>query len=305
MSVDNAIPELWTGAIWRASSPRYQNWVRTVTDRSSEFTGPGDRIHDNRVSTVPTVKPYTRGADIDAPEKPATDDRVFALNHEKYIHVEVDDVDEAQTRISVMTQFMEAVSRSIEKEISADIKTAWDGVSGLLSYANPTAITAASLATEAGRATAVAMLIDGVVEQMTDWMVAGVRTEDSTAGLYAMVNPAMWRLLMRWLIDQGMTARQVLDPQARQAWLDMVLPSQAMGLTWLPDVTGEDEWAATKILRARLGHVKHMQFARYINTAEPYRPERRFADAVKALMVYGVKAVGPGTEMLRVNFTLT
>ena len=41
------------------------------------------------------------------------------------------------------------------------------------------------------------------------------------------------------------------------------------------------------------GHSMAWSFAEQVNSVEPYRPELRFADAVKGLHLYGAKIVRP------------
>jgi len=58
----------------------------------------------------------------------------------------------------------------------------------------------------------------------------------------------------------------------------------------LPTETDGSSGTYTQIIA---GHASATSYAEQINKVEAFRPERRFADAVKGLHVYGSKVVRP------------
>ena len=110
MAITHAIPELWSAGIL-TNFRRVNVWSNLVTDVSSELTE-GDTLHMASLTTYPTVKDYTRNADIADPELMTDADTTLTISQEKYFHIAVDDVDRVQMKPDL---FMEHTMRAGEK----------------------------------------------------------------------------------------------------------------------------------------------------------------------------------------------
>ena len=75
-------------------------------DYEGEIKNYGDTVKVNQIGDV-TVKNYTKGEDIDAPEDLSGEQQVLTIDQAKYFNMSVDDVDNAQTNPKLMDAAMQ------------------------------------------------------------------------------------------------------------------------------------------------------------------------------------------------------
>jgi N4-gp56 family major capsid protein len=271
MALDNFIPQIWSARLL-ASLKKTLVYAQTGIvnrDYEGEIKEKGNTVKINSIGAV-TVSDHTKNTDISAPEALNDSDQVLVIERAKYFNFQVDDVDRAQQMPSVMDQAMQEAAFALGDAADQYVAGLYTGAhtNNLIgSTASPTSVTSASAA----------------YEQLVDLGVLLTQSNVPTSQRWAVVPPWFYGLLQKddRFVKAGtaMTDQVLRNGQIGEAAGFRVLQSNNVPQT-----------AGTKY-RIIAGHPMAISFAEQINKVEAYRPERRFADAMKGLHLYGAKLV--------------
>ena len=271
MAVTGFIPKLWSARLLNAldKSHVFANVVNR--DYEGDIKKMGDTVHINTIGAV-TIGTYTQNTDFSSgPETLATTDQTLTIDQAKYFNFQVDDIDAAQAAGDIMDKAMTRAAYGL-----ADASDKY--IAGILAGAADTS----NLVSSSAVALTSANVYENVVKMRTILDKANV----PTAGRWLVIPPEMYALILlddRFVKTGGEMAEGILRTGlvAQAAGFDIYLSNNCVSanvsekLTYT--ITGGVDSAAT--------------YAEQIVSTEAYRPEKRFADAVKGLHVYGAKVV--------------
>jgi hypothetical protein len=260
MSVNNFIPELWSGRINSVLQKSLVFGSVCNRDYEGEFSQGGDIVRINTIGK-PTVGTYTKNSTTVTPEILQDSQSTLLLDKSDYFAFVVDDIDKAQTKGGVMAEGMNNAAYALRDKADTNI--------GLLySQAGTTVST-----------TAITSL--NVYEMFLSAAQALSQYNVPREGRWAVVPPwIITKMALAKLFTEN-TSNTALDNGfvARYAGFDVKESNNVYndGTTYYP----------------MFGTTKAISFVDQINSVEAYRPEGKFADAVKGLHVYGCKVVYP------------
>lgn len=284
MAVTSFIPELWSARILDKLQPNlvYANLMNR--NYEGEITQYGDTVHIASVGDV-TVKAYTKNTDIAAPEDLSTEDTTLVIDQMKYFNFSIDDVDKAQMRTDLMDMYAANAAFSLRKDADAYcasiLKAGTIGKNaGLGDDTTPLELT------EPGSA----------YDLLVQMQIALDEADVPDVGRWVVV-PFAFKGLMekddRFVMTGTAQAENRLANGfvGRAAGFDIFTSNQVPNTSKTKyKIIGSVPMAAT--------------FADQILETEAYRPEKRFADAMKGLHVYGAKVTMPDiVAVSTVNFT--
>lgn len=271
MAVTGFIPKLWSARLLNAldKSHVFANVVNR--DYEGEIKKMGDTVHINTIGAV-TIGTYTQNTDFSSgPETLATTDQTLTIDQAKYFNFQVDDIDAAQAAGDIMDKAMTRAAYGL-----ADASDKY--IAGILAGAADT--------TNLVSSTAVALTSSNVYENVVKMRTILDKANVPTAGRWLVIPPEMYALILlddRFVKTGGEMAEGILRTGlvAQAAGFDIYLSNNCVSANVSDKVTytivGGVDSAAT--------------YAEQIVSTEAYRPEKRFADAVKGLHVYGAKVV--------------
>lgn len=285
MAITNFIPELWTAKILVALRKKAVAGSLVNRDYEGEIRRAGDTVNITSINDV-TIGSYTKHTDITFED---IDDatRALVIDQQKYFAFELDDIERAQAVNggAVMNQALDNATYQLR-----DVSDAF-----LLAAMNTaTQGTANDLGT-------VAIHTDGqkLYEAFVDLAVTLDVDNVPEEGRWAVVSPALHGRLLK--LDTFITPGDQAAPAARQnGFIGSIAGIELYKSNNLPAVT---DVAATGGL-AIAGHSIATTFAEQITSVEAVRLEKRFADGLKGLHVYGAKVVRP-TALAVVEFDAT
>lgn len=274
-TVDNFIPEVWSARILQNLHKAHVFGQSGVvnTDYEGEIGQAGDTVRINSIGAV-TVRSYTKNSDITGPDTLTDAQRSLLIDQSPYFNFQVDDVDRAQTRPDVMDEAMREAAYALRDDADTYIAGLHgDADSGNLlgSTGSPESFSAAADAYEALVDLAV-LLDEANVPDEGRWVVAP---------------PAFHGYLLK---DDRFVKAGVLPADQR---LRNGMVGQAAGFDVLKSNNVADPDGDRTSFKIIAGHRIGISYADQINSVEAYRPEKRFADAVKGLHLYGAKVVRP------------
>lgn len=271
MAVTGFIPKLWSARLLNAldKSHVFANVVNR--DYEGEIKKMGDTVHINTIGAV-TIGTYTQNTDFSSgPETLATTDQTLTIDQAKYFNFQVDDIDAAQAAGDIMDKAMTRAAYGL-----ADASDKY--IAGILA--------GAADATNTVSTSAVALTASNVYENVVKMRTILDKANVPTAGRWLVIPPEMYALILlddRFVKTGGEMAEGILRTGlvAQAAGFDIYLSNNCVSVnsnsTDTYTIVGGVDSAAT--------------YAEQIVSTEAYRPEKRFADAVKGLHVYGAKVV--------------
>lgn len=273
MSVDGFIPSIWSGNILSAVRKAQVFTQPGVINRDyeGEIRSAGDRVKVGAIGDV-TINSFTKNTDINAPEALTDAQQTLVIDQGKYFNFQVDDVDKAQVRPQLMTEAMARAGyrmRDQEDQYVASLYT--DVPSG------NTQGSSGSPKTDLGTA-------GKAYEYLVQFGIDLDETNTPSDGRWAIVPPWFYGKLL--LDDRFVKA----GTPATDAVLRNAIVGEAAGFTILKSNNVSNNGTTYRILA---GHPMAWSFAEQIAEVVAYKPERRFADAVKGLLLYGAKVMRP------------
>lgn len=272
MALDNFIPQVWAASLLASlkKSLVYGQTGIVNRDYEGDIREKGNTVKINSIGAV-TVADHSKNTDINAPETLSDSQQVLVIEKAKYFNFQVDDVDKVQQMPSVMGQAMQEAAYAL-----ADAADQY--IAGLYTEAN-----ASNLLGTTGSPTSIATAA-AAYEALVDLGVLLTEANVPVQGRWAIVPPWFYGRLQK---DDRFV-------KAGTAMTDQVLRNgeigQAAGFRVLQSNNVPNSGSGT-LYRIMAGHPQAISFAEQVNKVEAFRPERRFADAVKGLHLYGAKLV--------------
>ena len=273
MAVTTFIPELWSARLLYALEKSHV--ATNLVNRNYEgiIANQGDTVHINSIGAI-TVKDYTRNSNIADPEILTTADQTLDIDQAKYFNFQVDDVDKAQISGDIIDTAMGRSAYAL-----ADVSDA---------FLLKTIASGAASANKIGaKATLTALTASNVYENIVKMRTLLDKANVPTTGRTIVVPPEVYALLLlddrfaKSGSDSGQNA--LLNGMVgRVAGFDVFMSNNC--------VSGTDGGSGSTpyfVITAQVAAAT--TYAEQIIKTEAYRMEKRFADAVKGLHVYGAK----------------
>lgn len=278
-AVTTFIPEFWIRELLRKLRTSLVYGQPRVANRNYEgvIRGAGDTVNINSVGEV-TVFDYVRNTDMPAPEELTTTQRQLLITESKAFNFQVDDVDAAQAAGNVLGGGMESAAfqlRDVADKFIAGHYTDVQAANLHGTDASPITVNTPALA------------YDNLVELAVLLDEADVPSE----GRWAVIPPWYHGLILkddRFVGTGGTQAEGTL----RNGQVGEAAGFTLMKSNNVPFFAG-DGTSTFDNYKVISGVPMAHSYAEQINKTEAYRIERRFADAVKGLHVYGAKLVYP------------
>jgi len=272
MAITKAIPEVWAARILQALLDEHVFGGPQVVNREYEgdISEYGDTVHIIGVGNV-AIKDYTRDTDIAAPDALTDSEQLLVIDQAKYFNFAVDDIDQAQTRPKLMDEAARTAAWGLRDKS--------DEYLAAMMWADTTNVVGGA-GVPAANGGAYDLLVDiGVV-------LSTANVPDTSR--FAIVPPAFEGFLVK--DDRFIHATTSGDEVLRNGRI-----GRAAGF----DIFKSNNVGAGRV---QAGHPMATAFAEQLLETVPYSPERRFADALKGLYVYGGKVVR-GSALAHATFT--
>lgn len=270
MALENFIPEIWSARLLERLFKTHVFGQTAVINRDyeGEIRQAGDTVHIHSIGQV-TIGDYTKNTDIDPPETLSDARRSLQITEAKYFNFQVDDVDIAQQTPKVMDGAMREAADGLADVADQFVAGLYVDVDAgnVMTGATPTA--------------------DDAYEYLVDMGTLLDEANVPASGRWAVVPPWYHGLLLK---DDRFVAAGT--PTTDQTIRNGVI-GDAAGFTILKSNNLVRTGSEDAVYHLLAGHPMAWSFAEQINKVEAYRPQLRFADAVKGLHLYGAKVTRP------------
>lgn len=278
MATNNFIPKVWSAKILEALDKELVYAELFNTDYEGEITEAGDTVHIEQVGDV-TIKNFDCTTDIASPDDVKVEDLTLDINQSKYFNISVCDVNEVQSKISLLDTATQRAGYGFadvcDKYLGSLLATSGTVKDGLGAKKTPITITAGNA-------------YETLVKMKTALDKANLPKQERKV-----VVPPEFEGFM--LLDPRFVAVPV-DASQDRLTEGTVYRAAGFEVRTSNNVPSEDDGGsdgATTVYSIVGSSPIQGTFAQQILKTEAYRPEKRFADAVKGLHVYGAKVLRP------------
>ena len=276
MAITNFIPAVWSETLWRQLQRRCIGAANSWRAFEGDIKSRGDRVKINGIEPV-NIFDYQRNSDFSAPQELSGNSRELLIDQAKAFNFQIDDIDAAQQHPKLMElcdgRGGESASRDrrrlhlrIWPSVGAGMTVTADGVT-----TPPSPISCSAPAKAVG-------------EQ-----------RKLPRGDFPRASPAVATRVLKAKILTGTDNVDALDDGSIGSFLGM----KVFVSTGVASAESAGKLYHKCFARTR----RAIAFASQLASVEAYRPEKRFADAVKGLHLYGAKLVFPG-EIVLLNLNL-
>ena len=270
MALDNFIPSVWSANLLVNLQKNLVFGNLANTDYEGEVQGAGSSVKINAIGRV-TVGPYTKSANHSVPETLTSTQTTLAIDQQQMFNFLIDDVDKAQQVPKVMEGAMAEAGYALADNVDQYIA----GLHGDAASGNLVGSTGTPIALTTSNA------YETIIDLGVKLDLSNVSKQDRWLAL-----PPQWVALL--LKDTRFIASGAAEGDVR---LVNGLVGRAGGFN-IYETVNCAVVSSTKF-KVLAGNSQTFTLANQIDSVVAYRPELRFADAVKGLHVYGAKTVRP------------
>lgn len=273
MSINNFNAEIWSTNILATLEKAHVFAGVANRDYEGDISQAGDTVRINMIGDI-TIGTYTKNTDISNPEELTDAQSVLVIDQQKYFNFQIDDIDKRQQKPKLMTEATRKAGYGLRDTVDTFF---------------------AAMHSQAGMARNTSgSPVDLVSTNIEDELVAIQETMNDNSvpqeGRFLIIPP--W--ILSKLILAGLTTKTVNDGLWANGLVDRV-----MGFDVIVSVNvskNSSSWDITRSIAGVRG--QSFTYAEQILETEAYRPEKRFADALKGLHVYGGKCIRPDMTLV-------
>lgn len=267
MSVQSFIPTIWSETLQKSLNEKYVGVANCSREYEGEIRKKGSRVRILNVGEV-NVSTYTPNTNMSNPQSLDGTSTELVVNQAKYFNFQLDDIDHAQTVPGLMEAAMKNAAAALAKEADRYV---------YMLYGEVTNTVFCDLANENNP-----NIVNTFLEARTKLLEGGVSDVND---IVFEVSPKVAEELLKKEISLSTDNTDLLENGCigKLAGCKIFVSNNI--------VTDEGSAAMHHFCLARSRRA--VAFAEQISEIEAYRPEMRFADAVKGLHLYGAKIVYP------------
>ena len=272
MALNNFIPEIWSARLLKHLDEDLVFKQLVNTDYEGEIRNVGDTVRVNRIGNI-VVGSYTKDGEIDAPQQLSGQQLVLQIDQFRYFNFYVDDVDSAQQNPKIMDEAMNRAAFALAREVDKYIAGLYAQAGVKLDNSG------AGYQVGTGNKNPYDLVVD-IVEEMDAHNIPG-------AGRWLVIPPWFHAMLLK-----SEEYKLAFQDYKSTGSIPTIAGIQILMSNNLPTTTKKmSNNVDFSVLLA--GTNMAISFAQQLNKVEAYRPEKRFADAVKGLLLFGAKVFYP------------
>ena len=271
MSLANFIPLLWSETLLKQLDREYIAVKNSNRAFEGEIKQMGNEVFVGSIGGI-TVADYNKNTDMADPQTLTSSLRSISINQAKYFNFLIDDIDKAQAAPDIMREAMRSAANALSDaadryvySLHAEVPTS--NIISNAAFSHNNALDIILAAKERLMANNVNSNVDTVLE----------------------VSPAIGAQILKAKILDGTSNKEEMDNGFIGSFVGFKV--------YISNNIARDAQNNFKCL-ART--TRAISFAEQLREVEAFRPEKRFADAVRGLHLYGARVIYP-SEIVVLN----
>lgn len=277
MSVSCFIPEIWSTTMMHTLDGKYIAVANCNRDYEGDIKERGDIVHICGISPI-SISDYTKNTDIAAPATLSDYVKELEITQAKYFNFQLDDVDFVQSRPEMLNYAVHNAAQALATAADSYVYTLMGKNAAKALSCTPT-----------GASDLINMIIDARTYLFT-------RNVTDANDISIEVAPQVAAQILK--------EKAALCTDNTEALEGGYIGSVAGCKIYVSNqiVAVDNESAKTRTYSCFARTRRAVTFAEQLSEIEAYRPESRFADAIKGLHLYGAKVIYP-SELVELKVT--
>ena len=264
MAITSFIPTVWSETLQTQLDREYIAVRNCNRDFEGDIKEKGSAVRIGRIGAI-SVFDYTKDTDMTSPQTLSDSAKVLTIDQAKAFNFQIDDVDKAQSQPKLMEAAMAQAAAAL-----ADVADKY--VYSLYTEADPKNVISYDDTTPDD-------VLDLIIDARRRLLNNNVNSNVPTA---LEVSPEIAAMIMSAKIVGATDNTEVYENGSLGKFI-------GFDIYVSPNIAKDEGGRHKCIARTK----RAVSFAEQLNEVEAYRPESRFADAVKGLHLYGAKIVYP------------
>ena len=276
MAITSFIPTVWSETLAKSLEKQYVGIANCSREFEGDIKEMGSKVKICSLSPV-RIGTYTKNSNINAPEELDGVTTELTIDRAKYFNFQIDDVDRAQAVPKLMEEAMRAAAAALANEADKYVYQLQMDASHTIRSLRGTPEN----------------ILDLIISARTKLYENGVTPGEEVV---LEVSPQIAELIFKAKLALSTDNGETLETGCigSIAGFKVFVSNNIVTLNDAANNTAHECFARTK---------RAIAFAEQISEVEAYRPENRFADAVKGLHLYGAKIVYP-KELVKLEISL-
>ncbi len=271
MAITNFIPTVWSENLYQALDKQYIAAANCNREFEGDIREKGDTVKICGVGAV-KVSDYKKNTDMTAPDTLSDTAATLVIDQAKYFNFQIDDIDRAQSSPKLMEAAMKNAANALANEADRYIFQLCHQASHSITCNEVT----------------VDNIIGLLIDARTMLLAANVT---DPRDIVIEVSPAIAGLILKAKVNLSTDNTDALE----NGCIGNIGGCKIFVSNNIDLAEGANGGTSYKCM-ARTKRA--IAYAEQLSEIDAYRPERRFADAVKGLHLYGAKVVYPNEVIL-------
>lgn len=273
MAIKNFIPTVWSENLYTELDRQYIGVKHCNREFEGDIRGQGSSVKICGVGSI-NVSNYTKNTDLTTPQTLDDSARELIINQAKCFNFQIDDIDRAQSTPKLMSAAMKVAASALANEADKYVYSLY------------------------GEAEHGFSVLGVTTENLLDYFFAArkklyMSNVTDSSDIVFEVSPAIAEMILKAKITTASDNTDALE----NGCLGSIAGCKVYVTNNIFVEDGENYIYHKCLARTK----RAVAFAEQLSEINAYRPEKRFADAVKGLHLYGAKVVYP-SEMVLLDF---
>ncbi len=274
MAINNFISTVWSENLYEELDKQYIAVANCNREYEGEIREKGSRVRICGINAV-NVSEYTKNSNMSAPAALSDNMRELVIDQAKYFNFQIDDIDRAQSTPHLMDLAMRNAASALANDADAYVFNLYSG---------------------AGKTITGTANVEGIVDLLIDARTSLFAGNVANASdIVIEVSPEVAGMILKAKVALASDNTASLE----SGCIGSIGGCKIFVSNNIVKVESEDGMKHKCLARTR----RAIAFAEQLSEIDAYRPELRFADAVKGLHLYGAKVVYP-SEMVLLDLTV-
>ncbi len=265
MATENFIPTVWSENLYRALDQQYIGAAHCNREFEGDIKNCGSIVRIRDIGNINVYK-YTKENDLEAPQALSDTYCDLTIDQGRYFNFQVEDADRVQCTPKLMDAAMRNAAAVLAQEAERYIFKLYSKAGIELNTNTPTSETILPILLDARR-----LLYENNVVNNDDIVLE--------------VTPSVASIILESKIATATDNAKALETG--------YLGTVAGCPVYVSNFVYKEDYNQMEVCHCIMRTKRAVAFAEQLSEIEAYRPEKRFADAVKGLHLYGATVVYP------------
>ena len=270
MAITNFIPTVWSENLYLELDKKYIGVANCNRDFEGEIREKGNTVRICGVGNV-VVSEYTKNANMNSPATLSDNARELTIDQAKYFNFQIDDIDRAQSSPKLMEAAMKNAASALANDADRYVFGLY-GEAGSTIKCNDTKIE---------------NIVDLIIDARTKLFTNNVADPED---IVIEVTPEIAGMILKAKVNLSSDNTDVMEAGC----IGAIGGCKIFVSNNVEKIEGDTGYEHKCLARTK----RAIAFAEQLSEIDAYRPELRFADAVKGLHLYGAKVVYPKEMVL-------